>query len=168
VRFPYLRILNPIDFNGNSFRSAGVVAEFARQERRNCLPPLGDPRVRAANGAAAVCTRVQSRKRRGTRQTRRDCPQLAARRQLRSTHGRLQAILRAAATVSSDVIIMATHGQTGFSRAFLGSIAEDVLSEAPCRPHDSLKWWRNRRRPFTIRRIADNCRQTRLRKAHPC
>ena len=27
---------------------------------------------------------------------------------------------------------MATHGRTGFSRAFFGSIAEEVLREAPC------------------------------------
>ena len=42
------------------------------------------------------------------------------------------AILRVATTLSADVIVMATHGRTGFSRAFFGSIAEDVLREAPC------------------------------------
>jgi hypothetical protein len=41
-------------------------------------------------------------------------------------------ILSAAADFVADVIVMATHGRTGFSRAFFGSIAEEVLREAPC------------------------------------
>jgi len=31
-----------------------------------------------------------------------------------------------------DVIVMATHGRTGISRALLGSVAEAVLHQAPC------------------------------------
>jgi nucleotide-binding universal stress UspA family protein len=31
-----------------------------------------------------------------------------------------------------DVIIMATHGRTGLSKVFLGSVAEAVLHQAPC------------------------------------
>jgi nucleotide-binding universal stress UspA family protein len=42
------------------------------------------------------------------------------------------AILGAAADRMADVIVMATHGRTGFSRAFFGSVAEEVLREAPC------------------------------------
>jgi nucleotide-binding universal stress UspA family protein len=41
-------------------------------------------------------------------------------------------ILGAAADLVADVIVMATQGRTGFSRAFFGSIAEEVLREAPC------------------------------------
>ncbi len=42
------------------------------------------------------------------------------------------AILKVATTLSADVIVMTTHGRTGFSRAYFGSVAEDVLREAPC------------------------------------
>jgi nucleotide-binding universal stress UspA family protein len=31
-----------------------------------------------------------------------------------------------------DLIVMSTHGRTGLSRAFLGSVAERVVRNAPC------------------------------------
>ncbi|MBI3129059.1 MAG: universal stress protein [Candidatus Tectomicrobia bacterium] len=33
---------------------------------------------------------------------------------------------------SFDLIVMATHGRTGLSRLFLGSVAERVIRHAPC------------------------------------
>lgn len=41
-------------------------------------------------------------------------------------------ILTVARGVSCELIVMGTHGRTGLSRAFLGSVAEDVLRQAPC------------------------------------
>lgn len=32
----------------------------------------------------------------------------------------------------SDLIVMGTHGRTGFTHLFLGSVAERVVREAPC------------------------------------
>ena len=37
-----------------------------------------------------------------------------------------------AAKVHADLIIMGTHGRTGLSHAFLGSVAERVVRRAPC------------------------------------
>jgi len=37
-----------------------------------------------------------------------------------------------AAQNGCEVILMATHGRTGFSKALLGSVAETVLRQAPC------------------------------------
>jgi len=31
-----------------------------------------------------------------------------------------------------DLIVMATHGRTGFSHLFMGSVAERVVRTAPC------------------------------------
>jgi nucleotide-binding universal stress UspA family protein len=31
-----------------------------------------------------------------------------------------------------DVIVMATHGRTGFAKVLMGSVAESVLHKAPC------------------------------------
>jgi len=42
------------------------------------------------------------------------------------------AVIRTARRLAADVIVMGTHGRRGFSRVFLGSIAEMVLREAPC------------------------------------
>ena len=41
-------------------------------------------------------------------------------------------IVRTAKTFKTDLIIIATHGRTGFKRAVLGSTAERVVQHAPC------------------------------------
>jgi nucleotide-binding universal stress UspA family protein len=43
-----------------------------------------------------------------------------------------EAIIRYAASHSIDLIVMGTHGRTGFSRVLLGSVVERVLRGAPC------------------------------------
>jgi nucleotide-binding universal stress UspA family protein len=41
-------------------------------------------------------------------------------------------ILRAARETPCDLIVMGTHGRTGFRRMLMGSVAEEVLRRAPC------------------------------------
>ena len=41
-------------------------------------------------------------------------------------------IVEVAAAEKVDLIVMATHGRTGFSHLFMGSVAEKVLRTAPC------------------------------------
>ena len=41
-------------------------------------------------------------------------------------------ILRNEKRLGADVVVMATHGRRGFSRFFLGSVAEMVLRESTC------------------------------------
>lgn len=41
-------------------------------------------------------------------------------------------IVRAARARRSDLIVMGTHGRTGFSRLLLGSVAAQVISTSPC------------------------------------
>ena len=41
-------------------------------------------------------------------------------------------ILRAARRARADLIVMGTHGRTGLSRAFMGSVAERVVRESRC------------------------------------
>jgi nucleotide-binding universal stress UspA family protein len=41
-------------------------------------------------------------------------------------------ILRAAERSQADLIVIATHGETGFNRLVFGSIAEKVVRMAPC------------------------------------
>ena len=41
-------------------------------------------------------------------------------------------ILKRAADLHADLIVMGTHGRTGFDRLFLGSVAERVLVKAKC------------------------------------
>jgi nucleotide-binding universal stress UspA family protein len=41
-------------------------------------------------------------------------------------------ILRVAVATDAEVIIMGTHGQTGFPHLLMGSVADRVLRKAPC------------------------------------
>ena len=41
-------------------------------------------------------------------------------------------IMEAAKEKDADLIVMATHGRTGFSHALMGSVAEKVVRQAPC------------------------------------
>jgi nucleotide-binding universal stress UspA family protein len=42
------------------------------------------------------------------------------------------AIFRAARDSRCDLIVMGTHGRTGFCRLLLGSVAEGIIRRAPC------------------------------------
>ena len=42
------------------------------------------------------------------------------------------AIAEAALAGGYDLIVLGTHGRTGFSRALIGSVAENVVRHAPC------------------------------------
>lgn len=44
----------------------------------------------------------------------------------------VETILEVARERQIDLIVMATHGRTGITRAILGSVAADVLPKAPC------------------------------------
>ncbi|MBE7545908.1 universal stress protein [Candidatus Kuenenia stuttgartiensis] len=41
-------------------------------------------------------------------------------------------ILKAARDVGVDLIVMGTHGRTGISHMFIGSVTENVIRNAPC------------------------------------
>lgn len=41
-------------------------------------------------------------------------------------------IVEEAAELGADLVVMGTHGRTGFTRFVMGSVAEEVLRRAPC------------------------------------
>ena len=41
-------------------------------------------------------------------------------------------IVETAAETNAEVVVMGTHGRTGFSRLVMGSVAEEVLRGSPC------------------------------------
>jgi nucleotide-binding universal stress UspA family protein len=61
--------------------------------------------------------------------TKRDWPKTG--RELRAGHP-VDVILAMAKRTNADLIVMGTHGRTGFRRAFIGSVAERVVRQAPC------------------------------------
>lgn len=44
-------------------------------------------------------------------------------------------IVALATAVDADIIVLGTHGRTGFKRIALGSVAEEVVRRAPCTVH---------------------------------
>jgi universal stress protein A len=41
-------------------------------------------------------------------------------------------IVRAAKNISADLLVLSTHGYTGWKHLFFGSDAEKILQHAPC------------------------------------
>ncbi|HVN28926.1 MAG TPA: universal stress protein, partial [Candidatus Binataceae bacterium] len=132
---PYRKILCPVDFDDNSMCALETAASMAREHDGTIfvlhvvpmlIPPTGMP--------------IYVDLYKGQEQTAKEKLQEVARRRLAGLKYDLitrigepaQEILRAQRRVDADLLIMATHGRRGFSRFFLGSVAELVLREAPC------------------------------------
>lgn len=135
MAFPYRQILCPIDFDENSLRAVEVAAEFARQNDGTVLLFHVVPVIIPPTGMPAYVDVQHAQE-----ETARNKLEEIARKHLGGvkfqifTHAgdSAAAVLRAAIRLAADVIVMATHGRKGFSRIFLGSVAEVVLREAPC------------------------------------
>ena len=135
------RILHPTDFSrasGAAFLKAVALAKESRAELllvHVMLPPMpliGDgyvpPKTYAELDAAA------------RRSAQRQLAKTVARAQ--KARARVKAVLlegvpysriaRAARSKRADLIVMGTHGRTGLSKFFLGSVAERVIARAPC------------------------------------
>ena len=135
------RILHPTDFSrasGAALKKAVALAEEKRAELllvHVLLPPtpfIGDgymsPKTYEELEAAA------------RRSAQRELAKVVAR--ARKVKARVKAVLvegvpydkiaRVARSKRADLIVMGTHGRTGLSKFFLGSVAERVIALAPC------------------------------------
>lgn len=135
------RILHPTDFSrasGAAFLKAVALAKESRAELllvHVLLPPtpfIGDgyvsPKTYEELEAAA------------RRSAQRELAKVAARAQ--KAKARVKAVLvegvpydriaRVARSKRADLIVMGTHGRSGLSKFFLGSVAERVIARAPC------------------------------------
>ena len=135
------RILHPTDFSrasGAAFLKAVVLAKESRAQLllvHVMLPPMpliGDgymsPKTYQELDAAA------------RRSAQRQLAKVVARAQ--KARARAKAVLlegvpysriaRAARSTRADLIVMGTHGRSGLSKFFLGSVAERVIALAPC------------------------------------
>lgn len=135
MSFPFKRILSPIDFDENSLAALELAAQIARQNDGTVIVFHVVPLIAAA---AAMPVYVDAY--RGQEETAQDKLQQIAAKRLPGLKYELLthlgepagAIVRTARRAAADVIVMATHGRSGFSRVVLGSIAEMVLRESPC------------------------------------
>ena len=135
------RVLHPTDFSTASSAAYRRAVELAKADRAELLlvhvvaPPMPvvadgyvSPKVYEDVGAAA---RAYGRKHLGALIAR------ARRAGARATGLLLEGvpheqIARVARARKADVVVVGTHGRTGFSRLFLGSVASRVLAVSPC------------------------------------
>ena len=131
----YKRVLNPIDFDEHSIKATPVAAELARYSAGKIFLLHVVPMTLQHRG---LSTTVDSHRSQGIG-ARARLEEIAIVHAEGTTYDLLtrlgdpaQEILKAAKQLAADVIVMTTHGRTGFSRALHDSVAEDVIREAVC------------------------------------
>jgi nucleotide-binding universal stress UspA family protein len=135
------RILHPTDFSRASAPAFTRAVDMGKANRAELLlvhvfmpgvPPLGQAYVRPSvmadlEGAARAHGKKQLEK-----------LVAKARRAGARARGLLleglphESITQAARRKRADLVVMGTHGRTGFARFFVGSVASRVLAFAPC------------------------------------
>ncbi len=119
---PIRIILHPTDFSGRSRPALGVALALARSHRARLVLLHAGPgdlgperaelaRLKEQSSQAGVDVSVETRFGQGEP---------------------VSEILRAARDLGCDLIVLGTHGRTGFDRRMVGSVAELVIREAPC------------------------------------
>jgi len=135
------RILHPTDFSrasGAAFLKAVALAKESRAQLllvHVLLPPtpfIGDGYI-----SPKTYEELEASARRGAQ---RELAKVVAKAQ--KAKARVKAVLlegvpydriaRAARSKRADLIVMGTHGRSGLSKFFLGSVAERVIALAPC------------------------------------
>ena len=139
----FRRILHPTDFSKASRAAFAKAVTLAGQNRAELLVvhvlPLLTPFI--GDGYSYVSPKTYETMEAAARrdaQTRLSALLAKARKAKVRVKGALldgapyQAIPRTARSKHADLIVMGTHGRTGLSKLFLGSVAERVVSLAPC------------------------------------
>lgn len=133
--FPYKRILCPLDFDENSVTALNAAVDLAHQADGTVYALHVVPMIMQPTGMPVYVDLYKSQEEAAWTKLRD-----LARKHLAAVKYELLvqmgdpagAILRVERKVSPDLIVMATHGRRGFSRFFLGSVAEMVVRESNC------------------------------------
>jgi nucleotide-binding universal stress UspA family protein len=137
----YRRILHPTDFSRASRPAFERAVKLARQEGAELLivHVMVPPAPFVGNGYVSPKTyedlEAAARKSAETqlKAVLARAKKAGARAKAILTEGiPVEQIVRAAKGKRADLIVIGTHGRTGFSRFFLGSVAERVVQLAPC------------------------------------
>ncbi|HLI80073.1 MAG TPA: universal stress protein [Candidatus Binataceae bacterium] len=133
--FPYQRILCPIDFDDNSLAALETAADLARRADATLYVLHVVPMIVQPTAMPVYVDIYKSQE-----ETARGRLKEIARSNLGGIKYELlvhmgepaSSIIRIQKKVDAGLIVMATHARRGFSRFFLGSVAEVVLREASC------------------------------------
>jgi universal stress protein A len=138
MTYPYKSILNPIAFDDPSLLALGLAKEIALHHGATLHVLHVAPTV-GAIGEPPVAEDPQSP---GEKRSLPTLEEIGAKHlagvnyklHTASSTERLfaKAIVRVAAEVDADLIILKTHGRTGLSHLLIGSVTEEVVRTAPC------------------------------------
>jgi universal stress protein A len=136
------RVLVPVDFSSPSLRALDYAVDFARPlDAEIVVLFVVEPIYSVTTGdlyapSSELTALMQEQRRQGRTQL----VELAAR--LKKRYAKIRTVLEdglayqaigaAANRLKADLIIMATHGRTGLSHLFMGSVAEKVVRTAGC------------------------------------
>ena len=135
MAFPFRNILCPVDFDDSSMYALDTAGEIARQNDAIVFVLHVVPMIVPPIGMPVYVQLYESQ-----RQTAATKLEEIAAKRLTGLKYELLAemgdpapvILKTAARAGADLVVMASHGRRGFSRLFLGSVAELVLRESKC------------------------------------
>ena len=135
MAFPYRKILCPIDFDENSLNALETATRFARHNDGVVVVLHVVPLIIPPTGMPVYVDMYK-----GQEQVAREKLEEIARKHLAGVKYEMMTdmgdpagiILKAERTTGADLVVMATHGRRGFSRFFLGSVAELVVRESTC------------------------------------
>ncbi|MDO8434244.1 MAG: universal stress protein [Candidatus Binatus sp.] len=135
MSLPYRKILCPVDFDDNSIAALEAAAELARHHDATLYVLHTVPMIVPPTSMPVYVDLYQ-----GQEQTAVKNLQELARKYLAGIKYEIMvnmgepagSILKAERGIGADLLVMSTHGRRGFSRFFLGSVAELVLREARC------------------------------------
>jgi nucleotide-binding universal stress UspA family protein len=136
------RILVPVDFSAHSEKAARYATTLANRfgARVSLLHVVEDPFVTGAWRAEAFVPNIPELLDELVKAAQVQIGELKARLAAQGlgvetaviTGQPAHSIVELATVGAFDLIVMGTHGRTGLSHAFMGSIAERVVQKAPC------------------------------------
>ena len=135
MSLPYRKILCPVDFDENSIAALETAAEVARHFDATVYVLHTVPMIIVPTSMPVYVDLYK-----GQEETARKNLQELVRKHLAGIKYEImvhmgepaRSILKAERGIGADLLVMSTHGRHGFSRFFLGSVAELVLREARC------------------------------------
>ena len=134
-------ILHPTDFSPSSRPALNHALALAREQGAELLLVHVLPTVMPMVGEGYMSPKTFDDLQRSMRaQAQKRLDGLVAKAKAARVHARgmlyegvaADAIVRAARAKRAKLIVMGTHGRTGLSRLFMGSVAERVVGTAPC------------------------------------
>ena len=134
-------ILHPTDFSSASRRAFTHALALAREQRAELLLVHVLPTVMPMVGEGYMSPKTFDDLQRSIRgQAQKQLDRLLAKTKAARVRARgflyegvtTDAIVRAARAKRARLIVMGTHGRTGLTRLFMGSVAERVVGTSPC------------------------------------